>query len=139
MSVKYDYQPLATVTIGNMDVELSENKTANPEKRYCVYEREDLGMTEQFHRMDYRADIKDALQSFAGMIQKNIRLQQTRQIGASQSDTPCTFHFYCPLTVQMYDYDLDESVEMDVSILNDCEDKLRKAIETGLCGWCDSL
>jgi hypothetical protein len=83
----YVYKPICTVTVGDTDVEIAEDKDAKPGKRYCVYEREDLGMTEEFHRMEYTDDFTKAVKVFSGMIQDQVNeqhLSDDQQMGGMQ-------------------------------------------------------
>ena len=73
----YVYKPLHTVTVGDMDIEIAEDKNAAPDQRFAVYEREDLGMDEQFHRMVHTDDFAEAVKAFTDMTQDNINGFQT--------------------------------------------------------------
>ena len=66
------YNPLYTVTVNGLDIELSENKKAVAGKRFCIYERQDSGWLEEFHRMAYTDDFAEAVGHFANMVQSQV-------------------------------------------------------------------
>jgi len=55
--------------------------------------------------------------------------EQKQKIRHTTAEVFRTTNFYCPLTVHMEDDDQSDCVEVDVSILDYYEDKIRKAIE----------
>ena len=133
--MSYVYNALYTVTVGDIDVEIAEDKNAKPGKRYNVYEREDLGLTEQFNCMVETDDFAEAVKVFADMIQNQINgLQAAVRQYASSPGEPIRINFYCPLTVKIDDPEENEFeyADADNSYLAYHEDAFRDFLEKDL-------
>ena len=129
----YVYKPLYTVTVGDTDIEIAEDKNAAHGQRFAVYEREDLGLTEQFHRMVHTDDFAEAVKAFSDMVQDQVNAFQTTVqqtvAGLIKNDDPVRVNFYCPLEVFGCEPYADEAEQMDNSILRNHIDFIRFSLD----------